>query len=226
MNICIYGAARDQIDSSYIKAAEKFGSDLASRGHTLVFGGGGGGVMGATARGAEQAGGEIISVLPAGMNIDEKKFHGKDTKIYTKDLAERKARFMELSDAFVMMPGGIGTFDEFFDLLSVKGLGDWTDGCGTDMSEKPLAIFNVNGYYDIMKQLMENTISQRFAGEWIRGLYRFCENETELWQCLEGFPEECCDAAEVSDTEYRCWEQGRDRGFWVSYLSEAKEDKK
>jgi hypothetical protein len=239
MKICLYGAARNQIDESYIKAAEAFGYSLARRGHVLVFGGGARGMMGAAARGTAAGNGNIVAVAPADMNIDEEEF-GKCTHfLYTKTLAERKTRFIELADAFVVMPGGIGTYDEFFDLLSIKRLNEWTSGEGVPISEsddgdvllrasvvhtsmKPVAVYNINGYYSLLEEFLEQTISQGFAGEWTRDLYRFCSTEEEVWQCLEGFPEECCDAAELSDNEYESWEKGAKNGFWNDFLKNNK----
>lgn len=260
MKICLYGAAREQIDRSYINAAEKFGADLAKRGHTLVFGGGARGMMGAAARGAESGGADIVGIAPSGMNIDEEEYKGRMHRIYTKNLAERKARFIQLADAFVVMPGGIGTLDELFDLLSVKKLREWVneetnneqmnnikrdDASGDQNSagaprqqeptaaykiqhltapslihnnDKPIAIYNINGYYDPLKQMMEKMISESFAGEWAQDMYKFCSTETELWHCLEGFPEECCDAAEISDSEYVHWENASKNGFWNTFL--------
>lgn len=217
MKICLYGAAREQIDRSYINAAEKFGADLAKRGHTLVFGGGAHGMMGAAARGAESGGADIVGIAPAGMNIDKEEYKGRMHRIYTKTLAERKARFIELADAFVVMPGGIGTLDELFDLLSIKKLREWVNE-ENDTNDKPIAVYNINGYYDPLKQMMKKMISESFAGEWVQEMYKFCDTETELWRCLEGFPEECCDAAEISDSEYGRWENASKNGFWNTFL--------
>lgn len=264
MKICLYGAAREQIDKSFMDAAEKFGADLAKRGHTLVFGGGARGMMGAAARGAASGGADIVSIAPHGINVDGEEFTGKAHRIYTKNLAERKARFIELSDAFVVMPGGIGTFDELFDLLSVKKLREWVDEDiyannnkqmndkpdaasggrhSADLprhksdtaviekesiiapsllhnSQKPVAIYNINGYYDPLEQMMEKMISESFAGEWVQEMYTFCRDERELWRCLEGFPEECCDASEISDSDYSRWENASKNGFWNTFLKE------
>lgn len=247
MKICLYGAAREQIHPSFMEAAGAFGRSLARRGHTLVYGGGAWGMMGAAARGVQSQQGRLIAVAPGDVNADGEIFEANSRLILTRTLAERKEMFMHLSDAFVVMPGGIGTLDEFFDLLSVKRLTDWTAGAGTEsqtnifgskddgsadpllqpsvvhISQKPVAVYNINGYFDPLLQLLEHTIREEFAGAWTRELYRFCSTEAEVWQCLEGFPEECCDAAELTDADYDMWERRSEKGFWRSFLEEQEQ---
>ena len=244
MKICLYGAAREQIDPSFMEAAEAFGRSLALRGHTMVYGGGARGMMGAAARGVRRAHGTLIAVAPGDVNADGELFEENSCLLLTRTLAERKEQFLHLSDAFVVMPGGIGTYDEFFDLLSVKRLTDWTGGAGTvsraqmsgagddgsadpllqpsvvHISQKPVAVYNINGYFDPLLQLLEHTIRQEFAGSWTRDLYRFCTTEEAVWQCLSGFPEECCDAEELTDADYDLWERRSEKGFWRSFLEE------
>ena len=247
MKICMYGAARDQIADIYKESAGAFGRSLARRKHVMVFGGGAKGVMGAAAAGAAAEGGSIVAVAPGDKNFDEEDFGLCSHFIRTGTLAERKAIFTALADAFVVMPGGIGTFDEFFDLISVKRLGDWTSGGGAELSpeaksaweeahgdqplltlsplhisQKPIAIYNVNGYYDLLENLLEDAIRQAFAGEWTRDLYTFCRTEAELWRALEGFPEECCDGSEMTDEEFSSWQTGSEKGFWKTFLEEQK----
>jgi len=242
MKICLYGAARQQIDSSYMEEAQRFGRSLAARGHSMVFGGGARGMMGAAARGVREGGGSIVAVAPGDRNFDEEDFNDCDHYIRTESLAERKTLFIELSDSFVVMPGGIGTYDELFDLISVKRLNEWTTGASagqtglveklglseeplfkaplSHISQRPVAIYNINGYYDPLKKLLDETIRKEFAAKWTADLYTFCDTEEEVWRCLEGFPEECCDAAEMSDSDYENWERRSRQGFWKAFLQD------
>lgn len=114
MNICVYGAASDEIDKIYTAEAEKLGEKMAKCGHSLVFGGGAGGMMGAAARGIHKNGGNIIGVVPTFFNVDGILFEHCNEMIRTETMRERKQIMEDRADAFIMTPGGIGTFEEFF----------------------------------------------------------------------------------------------------------------
>ena len=146
MNICVFGAASDRIDASYIAAVEALGQEMARRGHALVFGAGANGLMGAAARGVHQGGGTIYGVIPSFFRDEkiEAIFENCTELIFTETMAERKSKMEDLADAFLIVPGGIGTFEEFFQVLTLKQLGRHT---------KPIAIFDINGYYEHMKAL-------------------------------------------------------------------------
>ena len=122
MKICVYGASSNSIDKKYIEAGERLGSLMAARGHTLVFGGGANGLMGAVARGEAEVRGEIIGVAPTFFNVDGILFPDCTDFVYTETMRERKQKMEELSDAFVMTPGGIGTIEEFFEILTLSHL--------------------------------------------------------------------------------------------------------
>ena len=116
MNICVYGASSGEIDKSYILAGEELGRRMAARGHGLVFGGGARGLMGAVARGMQAGGGEICGVAPSFFHVDGILFPDCSRMIYTETMRERKQIMEDMSDAFIAAPGGIGTFEEFFEL--------------------------------------------------------------------------------------------------------------
>ena len=138
MNICVYGAASNDISPNIIKKTEDLGREMAERGHALVFGGGNNGMMGASARGAHQGGGEIIGIAPRFFNADGVFFAGCTEFFLTDTMRERKKLMEEKSDAFIVTPGGIGTFDEFFEILTLRSLGQHT---------KAIAVYNIDGYY-------------------------------------------------------------------------------
>ena len=141
MRICVYGAASPTIDPEYKEKVEQMGKEMVARGHSLVFGGGGHGLMGAAARGVRSAGGYIFGVIPKFFKEEEieaifdecDELHQPDT------MRERKQMMEDNADAFMIVPGGIGTFEEFFEILTLKQL------C---RHNKPIAIYNLKGYYN------------------------------------------------------------------------------
>ncbi len=170
MKICIFGASSNEIDKKYIEATEKLSRELAVRGHSLVFGAGKNGLMGAAARGFKQNGGEIIGVIPEFFReeIVEVIYTECDEIIYTETMAQRKAKMEELADAFIVAPGGIGTFEEFFEVLTLKQLGRHT---------KPIAIFDIDGYYDKLEDFMCYSITEGFIPNACKTLY-CCESDS------------------------------------------------
>lgn len=174
MNICVYGAASTKIDKSYISAVEDLGLSMAKQGDNLVFGAGGNGLMGAAARGVKQGGGKITGVIPHFFRDEEiEEIYGEcDELIFTDTMRERKAKMEELSDAFIVVPGGIGTFEEFFEILTLKQLG---------RHDKPIAIYNVNGFYDNIEKLMYDAMNEKFIRSNCRMLYMIFSDMDEMF---------------------------------------------
>ena len=176
MNICLYGASSSSIAKAYINPTEALGEKMADRGHTLVFGGGTAGLMGAAARGAYSHGGKIIGVVPSFLNVDGILFNNCDELIFTETMRERKQLMEEKSDAFVMTPGGLGTFDEFFEILTLKQLG---------RHSKPIAVFNINGYFDSLIAQLNNAVYKQFMTPEALELCLFTDNADKLINYLE-----------------------------------------
>lgn len=153
MNICVYGAASDSIGAIYKNAGEQLGEEMARRGHALIFGGGAAGMMGATARGMSRGGGHITGIAPSFFNVDGVLFPECDEYIFTETMRERKQKLESMSDGFVISPGGVGTFDEFFEVLTLRQL---------NRHQKPMAILNTEGYYEYMLAMMQNAVDQHF----------------------------------------------------------------
>lgn len=155
MKICIFGAASAHIDKIYIEEVEKLGEKLAKRGHSLVFGAGATGLMGAAARGFKKGGGFIHGVIPEFFREEgvEVIYDGCDKITYTKTMAERKKVMEDDADAFIITPGGIGTFEEFFEVLTLKQLG---------RHGKAIVIFNILNYYDDLERLMTTVAERKF----------------------------------------------------------------
>ncbi len=156
MNVCVYGASSTQIDQQYIKQTEMLGEKLAENGHSLVYGAGGAGLMGAVARGVKRAGGYVVGVVPSFLKVDGVLYDNCDELIYTETMRERKQIMEERSQAFIVTPGGIGTYEEFFEIYTLKQLG---------RHHKPIILFNVNGYYDAIVAMLRQTVDEKFMRE-------------------------------------------------------------
>ncbi len=173
MDICIYGSASNRIDDKYKKIVFEIGEKLALRGHKLIFGAGANGLMGAAARGFKQGKGEMLGIVPEFFKDIrlEQIFYESTEIIYTQEMYERKRLLEEKSESFIIVPGGIGTFDEFFAVLTNKQLGRHT---------KPIALFNAFGYYNPIIELMKHSTSEKFVTEDVEKIYRvFDENQID-----------------------------------------------
>ncbi|MBR4305920.1 MAG: TIGR00730 family Rossman fold protein [Ruminiclostridium sp.] len=178
MKICVYGGASVKVDSDYISATEELGKKMAKRGHDLVFGAGGSGMMGAAAKGVFEGGGKVIGVIPKfflDINVEVVSRYCDDV-IYTDTMRERKQTMEETADAFIMTPGGIGTFEEFFEILTLKQLGQLN---------KPIAIFNHKNYYSELLNMMECSNEKKFINDGVKKLYSVFENADELLDFIE-----------------------------------------
>ena len=178
MQICVFGAASKTIDEKYLNAVENMGEYLAKRGHNLIFGSGCTGCMGAAARGFKKGGGKINGVIPRFFKNDLSDFvnWNCDEMTYTETMRERKAIMENLADAFVITPGGVGTYEEFFEILTLKQLG---------RHRKPIAFFNVDGYYDKLEELLEYSIEKNFVKPECRVLYKLFTDVDEMVSYLE-----------------------------------------
>lgn len=178
MNICLYGASSTEIDESYILATEELGEKIGAKGYSLVYGGGAGGLMGAVARGVVKTAGKVIGVAPTFFQVDGVLFPDCTEFVYTKTMRERKAIMEERADAFVVAPGGIGTFDEFFEMFSLKQLGQ---------HKKPIAIFNINGYYNCLKNMLEFAVKEKFMTKATFDLVPFIDTPEQLLEYFETY---------------------------------------
>ncbi len=175
MNICIYGSANEDIDISFRDAGFKLGEAIAAQGHTLIFGGGASGMMGAVARGVKKNSGKVIGISPEFFNVDGILFDDCTEMIYTADMRSRKEKLEDMADAFIVTPGGIGTMDEFFETISLKQL---------KIMEKPLIIFNVNGFYDNLIALLKNSADLHFLARDDLNLYYVSDDPEKIIEYL------------------------------------------
>lgn len=181
MTVCVYGASSKEIDEKYITDGEELGRLLALRGHTLVFGAGNNGLMGAAARGCHSENGRVIGIVPSFFNVDGELYDSCDEIIRTSTMRERKQFMEERSDAFVMTPGGIGTFEEFFEILTLKQLA---------RHNKPIAILNTKGYFNPMLKMLEFAVREKFMTDKCLKLCEFLDSPKAVLDYIEGFEAE------------------------------------
>ncbi len=187
MKICIYGASSNAIDKCFIDAGELLGKAIALTNHTVVFGGGAAGLMGAVARGAHSENGKIIGICPSFFNVDGALFTECTEMIYTETMRERKQLLDEMSDAFIITPGGIGTFDEFFEIYTLRQLAT---------HKKPIVIYNTDGYYNPLIDMLNNAISKNFMPKTNLDLLFISDNPQQIIEYIENYNPSDYEAAE------------------------------
>lgn len=160
-SICVFCGASPGNDPVHRQAATALGTDIARRGMRLVYGGGVIGLMGTIADAALAAGGEVIGIIPHALKKKEVGHAGITRLEIVDSMHQRKARLAELSDAFIAMPGGFGTFEEFCEIVTWAQLG---------MHAKPCCLLNTNGFYDPLLALFDGAVRAGFIKESNRGL--------------------------------------------------------
>jgi uncharacterized protein (TIGR00730 family) len=154
LSICVFCGSSHGSKPEYGSTARALGKLIGGRGHSLVFGGGGVGLMGETADAVTASGGTVVGILPRFLRYAEPPPGSIDELIITPDMQERKARMLSLADAFVVLPGGLGTLDEIFEVLSTAQL---------KVHAKPIVLVNINGHFDILLTLLKHVVRDGFA---------------------------------------------------------------
>ena len=152
--ICVFCGSSHGANPAYVDAAKNVGSELARRSIGLVYGGGNVGLMGVVADAVLASGGHVIGVIPEALMTKELGHKSIQDLRVVKTMHERKALMAELSDGFVALPGGIGTFEEFFEIVTWAQLG---------FHSKPCALLNVNAFYDPLLHLLDHAINEQFV---------------------------------------------------------------
>lgn len=152
-SICVFCGSSDSVHESYLSAARQMGRSLAGRGIRLVYGGGKTGLMGAVAQGVLEAGGEVIGVIIPSMNTVALAYVGLTQMDVADGMHARKARMHELSDGYIALPGGLGTFDELFETVT------WAQ---TGAHEKPVGLLNVKDYYVPLLAAIDHAVHEGF----------------------------------------------------------------
>jgi len=176
-SICVFCSSSDSIDEIYFKTAIDLGSQISDLNLDLVYGGGGIGLMGAVARSVHKNGGRVVGVLPEFLREKDENFEyvEADELIIAETMRIRKAIMDERADAFIALPGGIGTLEEAIEIMSMKQLG---------LTDKPLVFINTNNYYDGLISCLQDMVSLRFVKSSTLGLFSVCPDPSSALESI------------------------------------------
>ena len=178
-SLCVYCGTSSRGSPSHLAAAERLGVTLAARGVTLVYGGGMIGLMGICADAALKAGGKVIGVIPKHLDDLEVGHRGLTELIVCTSMHIRKERMFHLSDAFAVLPGGYGTLDEVFEMITWRQLG---------LHDKPILLVDVDGYWKPLTALLDHVIAENYAKPETRRLYTVVDGVENLFDALAHAP--------------------------------------
>jgi len=184
-SLCVYCSSSDRLEPRYSAAAEQVGREIARRGWALVYGGGKTGLMGAVARGTKGAGGRVIGVIPEFMKARELEFTEADELISVITMRERKMLMETRADAFLALPGGWGTLEELLEILTLAHL---------EVLQKPVVLFNQDGYYDDLLRMFDRIVEEKFMRETIRGKFSVAKSIEEIFPLVEAWKPQPGDA--------------------------------
>ncbi|PHK50414.1 TIGR00730 family Rossman fold protein [Staphylococcus edaphicus] len=176
--IAIYCGASKGNDAIYVNEAYQLGKYMAQHGYELVFGAGSVGIMGAIQDGVVDNGGTAIGVMPKMLDEKEITSNKLSELILVDSMHERKNKMAELADAFVMAPGGAGSLEEFFEMYSWAQIG---------IHQKPIAVFNINGFFEPLQVLIEHMIEEGFIDSKYKQLAPLCHTPESLFETLNRY---------------------------------------
>jgi uncharacterized protein (TIGR00730 family) len=177
-SVCVFCGSNAGADPAYVEAAEAVGEGLARRGIRLVYGGGRVGMMGALADAARAAGGEVVGVMPRPMFEREIGHTGLDDLRVVGSMHERKALMVELADAFIALPGGIGTLEELFEVYTWAQLG---------IHAKPLGLLDVAGYFEPLAAMLDHAVAERFLRPETRAMLTVADDLDSLLAAFDAW---------------------------------------
>ncbi len=174
--ICVFCGSSFGTDPAFREAARALGAGIAQMGARMVFGGGSPGLMGETAKAAREGGTPVEGILPGFLrDVEPPLAEGETTEIVT-DLFVRKQQMIARSDAFIVLPGGLGTYDEFFEVLTAAQLG---------VHAKPIVLVNVKGYFNALDALIRDTVKTGFAAQSVLTLYHLTDSPENALQIVK-----------------------------------------
>ena len=174
-SVCVYCGSRPGENPAFADAARAVGTWIGQRGGQLVYGGGRSGLMGTVAEATRQTGGRVVGVIPQALVDKELANRLCDELHIVQTMHERKAMMAERSDTFLALPGGIGTFEELFEVWTWRQLG---------YHDKPIGLLNVAGYYDALLGFLHTSVASGFMGEWQMGLLHASADSEALLRTL------------------------------------------
>ncbi len=177
-HICVYSSSSDMVAEEYFALARELGVTIARRGHTLVWGGTNVGLMGACAKAAQAAGAKVIGIIPSFIAERGLAYEKADELIVTEDMRKRKALMEQRADAFVALPGGFGTLEEMFEIITLKQL---------QRHNKPIVFLNAAGYYEPLSAALEHMYRAQFAKQAYRQMYAFISDVTSAIEHVETY---------------------------------------
>ena len=170
-SICVYCGSRPGTEPAYADAARQTGEWIARHNGQLIYGGGRGGLMGIVADAALRAGARVVGIIPKAL-VEKEWAHTDCTELHiVENMHERKRMMAERADAFIALPGGIGTFEELFEVWTWRQL---------DYHNKPIGLLNTQGYYDGMLHFLQSAVDHGFLGDWQRNLLQTAEAPAPL----------------------------------------------
>ncbi len=178
-SLCVFCGSRVGNDPAYGEAARALGEEMARRNIRLVYGAGSIGLMGEVAKQVSHNGGKIIGIIPEFLDDMEVGLKSCDEFIVTSSMHERKARMFDEADAFVSLPGGLGTLDETFEILTWAQL---------ELHDKPIIILDINGYWQALKTLIDKTVEDGFASNSVERLFQVVDSVEGVFDALEKAP--------------------------------------
>jgi len=177
--LCVYCGSAGAVDPRYRQAARELGEALAAAGIELVFGGGRIGLMGIAADAVLAGGGRVVGIIPERLRDAELAHRGVDELVITASMHDRKRVMAERADAFAVLPGGIGTLDEMFEILTWRQLG---------LHDKPIFLVDIAGYWQPLRALLDHIVAQHFAASLVPRLLRVVPDIAALMQALGTIP--------------------------------------
>jgi len=173
--LCVYCGSSGSVEEQYREAARELGTRLAAAGIALVYGGGGVGLMGLLADAALAAGGKVVGIIPSRLRDLELAHTGATELVIVDSMHERKRLMAERADAFAILPGGVGTLDEMFEIVSWKQL---------RLHDKPILLVDIGGYWAPLRTLFDHIVSKGFARPETRRLLRVVPTVSALMDVL------------------------------------------
>ncbi len=175
----VFCASSDKVDDRYFQVADEVGSILTKAGVEVLFGGGSKGLMGRLADAVIREGGRIVGIMPEFMKQVEWDHNGIHELIITKDMHERKHRFLEDTDALITLPGGCGTLEELLEAITLKRLGVFVN---------PIIIVNTDGFFDPLIEMLERCVEEKFMRPEHLNIWRVIEKPEQLLDAIKNAP--------------------------------------
>jgi uncharacterized protein (TIGR00730 family) len=174
--LCVYCGSSKHLDSRYYSAAQAVGKAMVENGWGLVYGGGNVGMMGSLAQSVKEAGGHVVGVIPEFMKERELAYHQADELITVASMRDRKRIMEERAAAFLALPGGIGTLEELTEIMTLRYIA---------RIDKPVVVFNQDGFYDDLLRFFERMTRERFKSPGMHDLFGVADQIAEIWPLLD-----------------------------------------